>query len=272
MTPKVSVLMPVLNPDPCYFEQAVESILRQSMPNWELIIPEDPSPRKASDTLKKFPDARIRHILNDNRTSLVSQLNQALHLANGEYIARLDADDIAEPNRLEEQCRALDENTQLGVLGCQKTIIGSNGEVIGIRNYPLNHKDIITAICRYNPIAHPGVIMRRDLVYAVNGYSHDSRVRGAEDYDLWWRLLKTGVYFSNHPGRLIRYRIQPQQTKIQQLHQQLRATINIKRANWSSLGELDKLRFFGELTLLKIPASLVIKLFFATTYSPVSHQ
>jgi glycosyltransferase involved in cell wall biosynthesis len=121
--PRVSVLMPVFDPDPKYFAEAIESVLSQSMHDWELLIVEDPSRRKVADTLRNFSDPRIRHFANAVRTSLVFQRNRTLGLARGQYVAMLDADDVAEPNRFEEQCHVLDTDTRTGVVGFHKTKI-----------------------------------------------------------------------------------------------------------------------------------------------------
>jgi len=97
--PIVSVVMPVLNPHPVYFRQAVESILNQTLQDWELVIVEDPSPRSAAEILKDYPDPRIRHFVNPQRTSLVQQLNRGLQETQAELVARHDHDDISEPER-----------------------------------------------------------------------------------------------------------------------------------------------------------------------------
>ena len=267
MSPKISVIMPVLNPDPSYLAQAVRSVVSQTMNDWELVIVEDPSPRSAADILRAFPDPRIRHVRNVERTSLVAQLNRCLDLARGTYLARLDADDVAESDRFALQCSLLDSDDRLTVLGCQKTIIGPSDEVLGVRNYPITHSDIRRAIRRFNPIPHPGVMMRREFVIAAGGYSNDWFCDGAEDYELWWRLLRAGAQFGNHPERLLRYRIQPQQTKAKRLRQQLCATLETKRAYWDkSFSVADRLRYWAECVLLKMPPGLVMRVFLATAY------
>jgi glycosyltransferase involved in cell wall biosynthesis len=268
MMPRVSVVMPVLDPHPRYLVEAVESIMSQSMSDWELVIVEDPSPRSATEILRHYSDGRIRHVVNPARTSLVAQLNRAVHLAEGEYLARLDADDVAEPSRLEEQCAYLDEHRDTGVLGCQKTVIGPIGEILGVRDYPLAHEEIVRAIRRYNPLPHPGVMMRRSLVLATGGYGYE-RLRGAEDYELWWRLLTRGVRLANHPKRLLRYRIQRGQVKSRQLREQLRATIAVKRHYFDeSFGVVDRCRLLTEQVLVWMPPALVMRLFLASQYGP----
>ena len=266
MLPQISVIMPVLNPDPKYFPAAIESVLAQTMPDWELIIVEDPSSRRGADFLARYPDPRIHHFTNTSRTSLVAQLNRAVDMSSAKYLARLDADDLAEPHRFAEQMRVMEAQPDLGVLGCQMTVIGPEDEVLGVRNYPVGHTEICKAMRRYSPLPHPGVFLRRAILLEAGGYRYD-QIQGAEDYELWWRLLKLGVKFSNHPGRLLRYRIQPDQTKSKRLREQLLATIHVKKQNWDeSFGFFDLVRLSTEKCLLRLPPALVMRLFVAITY------
>ncbi len=267
MEPKISVIMPVLAANSGYLEQAIGSILRQTEASLELIVVEDPSESDASAVLASFDDPRIVYLRNEVRTGLVAQLNQGLGLARGAYVARMDADDIAEPERLAEQARVLDENPGLGVIGCQKTIVDAQGDVIGFRDYPLAHRDITRALRRYSPMAHPSVMMRTFALRSVGGYSDSPVCNGAEDYDLWWRMAEAGIQFANHPMRLLRYRIQPQQVKSTRLRRQLKATISIKCSRIdASFRALDIARLCAEICLLLLPRRWVMRLFQGITY------
>ena len=258
--------MPVLNPDPRFFAEAIESVLSQTMQDWELIIVEDPSPAEATDILRHYRDPRIRHVRNPTRTSLVSQRNATIARAQGDLLALMDADDIAEPSRLEEQCAYLEAHPETAVLGSQKSIIGPTGEMLGTRRYPCTHEEIATAIRRYNPVAHPSVMLRRQVIEDVGGYRYE-RQPDVTDYDLWWRLLRRGYRFANHPASLLRYRIHPDQSKNRRLRSQLRATIDVKRMyRDSSFGVVDQLRLIGEMALLYVPPGIVARLFAAMNY------
>src|SRR5947207_11341680 len=114
MAPSVSVLMPVLNPHPVYFREAVQSILAQERADLELVIVEDPGERSAAELLPADP--RIRHVRNPERTSLVDQRNRALAEARADFVAMLDADDIAEPARLATQLAFLRDHPEVGVV------------------------------------------------------------------------------------------------------------------------------------------------------------
>lgn len=258
--PSISVLMPVLRPHPVYFREALESILSQTLADWELVIVEDPSESPAAAILAHFHDPRIRYQCNPQRTSLSDSLNLALALARAPLVARLDADDICEPDRLEQQCRFLGSHLEIDVLGSQITVIDQHGRTCGRRAYPLEHRSIREALPRFNPLAHPSVMFRRQAVLAAGGYQRKIN----EDYDLWSRMAHSGSRFANHSEALLRYRIHPEGLKASQLRAILRDTLEIKRRYWASeMGLRARARMLAECALLRLPPGLVLRLFSA---------
>ncbi len=266
-TPAVSVLMPVLNPHPRYFPEAVRSVLNQTFGDLELIIVEAPSPGSAANLLALFSDSRIRHIANPERTSLPAQLNQGLAECRGHYIARMDADDICEPARLEEQLDYLQQNPELAVLGSQITVIDDAGTVIGCRDYPCDHATILRSMERFNPLAHPTVMFARDAVLGVGGYRAVGG--GVEDYDLWSRLAKRGARFGNFPEALLRYRIHDHSMKSAGLRRMLLHTLKVKRRHWlSEMSFKGRIRLAAEQLLTLLPPEIVLRLFMASILRP----
>ncbi len=266
-TPLVSVVMPVLNPHPIYFRQAVESILAQTLTELELVIVEDPSPSSGAELLRGIDDPRLRHIRNAARTSLVDQRNQALEATRADFIAMLDADDIAEPARLQKQLDFLRAHPDVGLLGSQLTIIDENSAQIGTRGYPTEHAEIVRAMARYNSIAQPSVMCRRHVVFDAGCYQYRAFPVN-EDYELWSRLAARGVRFANHPEALIRYRVHQSGTKAMMLKRMLRATIDVKNKFWRDQMDAGaKVRLWGEHVLLGLPPSWVLKLFVMTQYA-----
>jgi len=266
--PIVSVVMPVLNPHPVYFRQAIESILNQTLQDWELVIVEDPSPRSAAEILKDYPDPRIRHFVNPQRTSLVQQLNRALHEAKAELIARQDADDISEPERLEKQVKFMESHPEVAVLGTWLRVIDEEGRTLGFRRYPCDHDDIVRAMKIYNSVGHPSVMFWREVALRQGGYQYD-KFPAAEDYDLWCRMAKNGMKFANLPEPLVRYRVHRGGMKSSKLKDTLKATIEIKRIHFGK--ELDiraKLRLMGERLLLLLPSKFILWLFLKTSVKP----
>jgi glycosyltransferase involved in cell wall biosynthesis len=259
--------MPVLAPHPVYFRQAVDSILAQTLTDLELIIVEDPSESSGAELLRGISDPRLRHLRNEQRTSLVDQRNQALEATRADVIAMLDADDIAEPARLAKQLEFLRAHPGVGVVGSQLTIIDEAGAVIGTRGYPTEHGDIVRAMTRYNAIAQPSVMCRRSVIFDAGCYQYRTFPVN-EDYELWSRLAARGVRLANHPEALIRYRVHPSGTKAAMLKRMLRATIDVKKQFWREQMDLGaRARFWSEHVLLGLPSSWVLKLFVATQYA-----
>lgn len=262
--PLVSVVMPVLDPHPVYFPEAVRSVLDQTLDDLELVIVEDPSSRSAAEMLREFSDPRIRHFRNPQRTCLVDQRNATLAHARAELIACLDADDICEPDRLQKQVDYLQQHPDTCVLGSQLTIIDENSRPRGHRNYPMQHEQIAAALPRFNPIAQPAVMFRSADVHQVGAYKYKEYV-GLEDYDLWSRLAKNGYRLANHPQRLLRYRIHPGGLKASKLQGMIRGTLTVKRMHWSrEMGWRGRMRMLMERALLWMPPALVMKAFLST--------
>jgi glycosyltransferase involved in cell wall biosynthesis len=265
--PVVSVVMPVLNPHPVYFRAAVDSVLAQTLGELELVIVEDPSEVDGRELLAGLADTRVRHIRNPARTSLVDQRNRALAETRAGFVAMLDADDIAEPERMAKQLAYLRAHPDVGVLGSQLTIIDGDGRELGTRAYPLEHDAIVAAMCSYNAIAQPAVMCRRAVLADAGDYQYRTFPVN-EDYELWSRLAARGVRLANHPERLLRYRVHTSGTKAAMLRTMLRATIDVKKRFWRDrMDARARLRFYGEHALLGLPASWVLRLFVLTQYA-----
>jgi len=264
--PTVSVLMPVFDPNPAYLRAAVRSILDQSFPDLELIIIEAPSRRSVFDLVGPVSDPRLRVLTNPQRTSLVDQLNSGLHAARGDLIARLDSDDLAEPNRIARQVEFMEAHQEISVLGSQLKIIDRHGSLIGYRCYPQGHERIVAMMRIYNPIAHPAVMFRSKTIRSQGGYRW--AVEGVnEDYELWCRLAKAGYGFATHPEPLTRYRVHPGSIKSNRVRSMLRSTIMVKKFHWGrDLGVGGLLRLALEHLLLVVPERLVLRLFQATQF------
>lgn len=263
--PAVSVVMPLLNPHPVYFRQAIASVLGQTFKDFELIIVEEAGARTAQDMLGEFRDPRIRHIFSAQRTSQTAQRNRALAAARAELVASLDADDIAHPRRLEKQVAFMNGHPDVSVLGSQLAVMDSKGQHLGYRAYPHDHESIVRTMPRANPIAHPSVMCRRSAVLAEGGYRLARYA--AEDYELWSRLAHRGLRFANHPEPLLRYRIHPEGIKTRMLRSVLRGTLEVKRRYWADQMSLAaRTRLLAEHLLLCVPPSLVLKAFLRTHY------
>ncbi len=194
--PKVSVILPVYNGED-FLKEAIESILSQTFTDFEFIIIDDGSTDGTSAILKDYQKIDNRIIVHQyDHRGLIQTLNEGCRLAHGDYIARMDADDISMPERLEKQVNYLEKNPDIGVLGCGVKIIDSRGKEIKIIRFPKEHGVLKWRLCFYNALtfAHPAVIMRRTLIEEVGGYN--SEAIHSEDYELWRQLSKL-TRFSN---------------------------------------------------------------------------
>jgi len=204
--PKVTVLMPVYNGEQ-YLREAIESILTQSFTDFEFLIINDGSTDSSVEIIESYDDPRIRLIHNEANLKLVATLNKGVDLARGEYIARMDCDDISLPQRLAKQAAFLDANLSCSVIAVKIILVGANKNVIG--EWKGDRKSatpmqIYRRLPRINCIAHPGVMMRKSV---VSKYRYNPVRRHAEDYDLWLRLLSDGYGIDKINESLLEYRV-----------------------------------------------------------------
>jgi glycosyltransferase involved in cell wall biosynthesis len=201
MTPCVSVIMPVFNCER-YISEAIESILTQTLDDFELILINDGSTDDTGIIAHSFRDPRIRFFENNHNQGLVATLNMGLELARSEIVARMDGDDVSMPIRLEEQYRFMHEHPEIGIAGCAVQIIDQDGRPIRIWRFPTDPALIRWILIFTNPTAHSSVMMRKSLVQGVGGY-HDYL---AEDIDLWERLTQL-TQLTNLPFVLLKLRM-----------------------------------------------------------------
>jgi GT2 family glycosyltransferase len=190
VTPKVSVLMSVLNGRE-FLRPAVESILAQTFGDFEFIIIDNASTDDTPTILDSYLDQRIVRLRNDRVLSLTQSLNKGLTIARGEYVARLDADDIAAPERLSRQADFLARNPDVLLVGSSARVIDERGQARGAINPPTARADIYNALAYSNPIVHSAAMFRREAAAALGGYP-DAYVY-AQDMALWLRLAQRGA-------------------------------------------------------------------------------
>ncbi|GHU05641.1 hypothetical protein FACS1894205_5940 [Alphaproteobacteria bacterium] len=198
--PKVSVLLPAYNAEK-YIAEAIQSILDQTFTDFEFIIINDGSKDNTVKIIRQFVDPRIIFIDNEQNSGLIAALNQGLDLARGEYIARMDADDISLPTRFAKQVAFMDANQDVGVLGSWVQWFGDDcGERVLRRDSAVGFFEVL----RDCPVAHPTVMLRKS-VFDKYDLRYDSDYVNCEDYELWSRA----IYYTkivNLPEILLKYR------------------------------------------------------------------
>lgn len=205
--PEISVVMSVYNGVP-FLEKSIKSILNQTFNNFEFIIIDDCSTDGSKEIIEKFSslDTRIVGIYNAanlGHISLGYNMAKGVDIARGEYIARMDSDDISFPTRLKIQKEFLDNNPSIDIAGSWAIDIDDKEDKLGYRKYPTANHDIVRVLWS-NPIIHPTVMFRRSSIINIGNYSITSGRR--DDYELWFRAAANGLKFANIPEYLLYYR------------------------------------------------------------------
>ena len=204
----ISVIMAVYNETSEELRKAIKSICSQTYIDFEyIIILDNPNNVRLKKIINYYSnkDKRIRVILNEKNIGLAASLNRGIELSRGEYIARMDADDISSKNRLMIQKKYLDDNPDVSVVSGNMVMIDENGNIIK-QNYKLDaiNRHIEKTMKLYNVIVHPCVMFRSKDIKEVEGYRE---IPAIEDYDLWIRMLLIGKKIRIIDKVLLKYRI-----------------------------------------------------------------
>jgi glycosyltransferase involved in cell wall biosynthesis len=201
--PVVSVIMPVRNVA-ATVDLAIRSVVDQTFAEWELVVVDDGSSDDTPARLQRWADldGRIRVHVDGAAKGISARLNQGVHLAEGEYVARMDGDDISLPERLAVQVAHLREHPDVDLVGAGEMVFSSNGDLRGYRLGPPDHPAITAAVLSGIPVSHPTWVGRRDW-FLRNPY--DLTAAACEDQELLLRAHATSTY-ANVPDVLLAYR------------------------------------------------------------------
>ncbi|MGL5875333.1 MAG: glycosyltransferase family 2 protein [Xenococcaceae cyanobacterium] len=201
--PKVSVIIPTYNAM-SYLPSAIESVLKQTFSNFELIIVDDGSTDRTVEWTSELTDSRIKVILQDNYGSARAR-NQGIAIADGEYIALLDADDLWESTKLEKQVRFLDENPEIGIVDTWTLLIDDSGQSTGKVVVSKANRDVWQQLVQFQPVCacDSTPLIRRQCFETVGLF--DENLLFLEDLDLWIRLAER-FKFDAIKEPLVRYR------------------------------------------------------------------
>lgn len=207
--PLVSVVLPVYNAE-LFIAESIESILTQTYKNIELIIIDDNSRDKSwkiiSTYQSRYPSLiRAIHLNHNMNKGGDTCANIGIQMAKGSLIARMDADDISDPTRIEKQVDFLMKNKQVFMVGSSADVIDKQGKIIGEKLMPENNEQIYNEYMVFHPIIHPSVVFRNNVIKRKNFYL--SKFSANNDYYTFFNLISQGRVFANLPEKLLKYRI-----------------------------------------------------------------
>ncbi|MFN8060902.1 MAG: glycosyltransferase, partial [Vicinamibacterales bacterium] len=209
---------------------ALDSVFRQTFADFELLLIDDGSSDETPAVAARYRDARLRYVRHEDNAGLANRLNEGLQLARAEYIARLDADDVAHPERLARQVARLDANPSLALVGANAVNITADGLYASGHYYPLDDAEVLWYSCVDSPFNHSVVTYRRSILWnRLGGYN--GGLRYCEDFDMWGRLTRAGYRGGNLDDVLVAYRQHGSQMTTRMPELRLRINVDIITAN-----------------------------------------
>lgn len=199
--PFISVLMPIYNGEK-YLKESIDSILGQTYENFELLLINDASNDASENIILSYLDSRMVYIKNEQNLGLIKTLNKGLDLAKGEFIARMDQDDIALPKRFEKQIDIFHKNQEIGVCGTWFTSFGEGIKEKTLQ-HPVDSESIKINLLGRSSLGHPTVMLRKS---AMENLRYDENYQSAEDYEFWVSLSRV-TRLHNIPESLLKYRV-----------------------------------------------------------------
>ena len=237
--PKISLIMSVYNGEE-YLSEAVQSVVNQTFSDWELIVINDCSTDATAEILSNFAkkDERIKVYTNEVNLRLPSSLNRALEIARGKYIARMDADDVCLPSRLQKQYDFMEEHPEIALSSCRfmtlkNGVISSGG--CGGRSDCESVKALLLVT---NPVLHPGIIARAEVIKELK---YDKNFTCTEDMELWTRFVMGGFKVEIMSEYLMIYRLHDKQITKTTLDRQHSEVLNVQKRYFAKfLEEMDE--------------------------------
>jgi glycosyltransferase involved in cell wall biosynthesis len=237
MPPVVSIVMSVYNGER-FLRAAIDSLLAQTLGDWELIVVDDASTDATLDILGEYHDPRIRVLRNETNRKQAVCSNRGIAAASGRYIARLDADDISLPNRLAEQIGYLETHPEVTMVASAAYFINEAGSRVDLRTGGLNGCTVNFVFTWWCPLIHSSVVFRSDVARPPNAYNEDARYCFTEDYEFMSRIAFHGK-LRVLAAPLIEYRIHPSSVSATEINEQLPQIDFIARANIKRATGLD---------------------------------
>lgn len=257
--PRVSVLTPIYNTNPVYLREMIESVLTQTFTDFEfLILNDSPDNTEIEKIVKSFKDKRIKYLKNNKNIGISNSRNKLLQMANGEYLAIFDHDDISEPTRLEKQVAYLDANPNVGV-------VSSWVEKFGDKNfiYKTPESDILIKmfLTENNYVMHTAAMIRKSVL-VDNDIKYEPEYFPAEDYRLWERLMNK-TSFHNIQEVLVKYRLDRTMTSVQKKQEMaiMHDKVSYEIRNMFPAYHIEYMKHFDNHTHMRVRLFGIIPLF-----------
>ena len=233
--PKISLIMSVYNGED-YLTEAIESVLNQTFKDFELIVINDCSTDKTPQILKSFEekDERVKVHTNEVNLRLPSSLNKAISYAQGKYIARMDADDICLPDRLQKQYDFMEANPHISLSSCRFMTLKNGVVSSGGCGGKSDNESVKALLLVTNPILHPGIIANADVIRSL---LYDKTFTCTEDMELWTRFVMAGYNVEIMPEYLMIYRLHDKQITETTREKQYREVIEIQKRYYAKFLE-----------------------------------
>lgn len=231
--PEISAIMSVYNGEE-YLKEAIESVIKQSYEDWELIVINDCSTDSTGMILSEFArrDERIRIYTNEINLKLPSSLNKAISFCKGKYIARMDADDICLPDRFEKQYRFMEDNKDVSLSCCRFMTVKNGVYASGGAGGRCDNDALRAMLLVANPILHPGVIAKAEV---MKRFCYDVTLTCTEDLELWTRMAMDNLKMQIQPECLMIYRLHDKQITSTTLARQHTEVLAIQKQYYSAL-------------------------------------
>ncbi len=259
--PKISVLTSVYKGEE-FIKAAADSVLNQTYTNFEWIIINDATPDGSIKVLENYSDPRIKIYHNENNIGLAASLNKGWELCKGEYIARVDTDDVCRLDRFKKQLAFMESNKDISVMG---SWVNQTGDWTGVWKTPATHEEIKCKLLFNSAMAHPTVFIRKKD-FDDNGFRYSEELRKIQDYDLWSRAIQK-LKFVNIPEVLLDYRIDIGAKSAEVLKKSNETIYAIRANQLKNLGiilsseEADNLHFASANQLEKVDAKVLKRIF-----------
>ncbi len=260
----VSVVMPVYNQVE-FVKEAIKSVLNQGYKNLELIVVDDCSSDGSGGVVRDLAqrDERIKIVENGIRLGVARSLNVGIEKASGEYVARMDADDVMVEKRLESQVEYLKNNPEVVVVGSWVKEIDGQGQIVGERRLPLEHEGIRQMMFYAMGMQHPTLMFNRKLI--DRGFGWYQEIKYAEDLDLLFRLMRVGK-LGNIGEYLVKYRVRGESESFRKVKQTFKTAFKVRKRAVSEYGYVPGVvaltkHYLSWIVVMSLPSGLVMRFY-----------